>query len=254
MPDPDVFTPNKDTPAVVDKITDPANVTSPEAALADQLAAIKNAEGNPKYDSVPKALDALAQSQLHITTLEAEASVRTAELTTLREQEAKNDVVQDVMDRIAAQNVNQQAQDTPQPNVVDEAAVIALVKNALTVDRAQVQLQENVATVQEAMVARYGDKAAQEMTDKAAALGCTVDHLKTLASESPALVLALFSGGPGSTNNPTSTSLTLNHQPLARPELKPPEKSLLIGASGKDQQEYMQLIRDDVYAKHNVET
>lgn len=253
MSDQDIFDAEKNKQVVQpDPDADPAKAAA-DKLLTDQLAAIKNAEGNPKYDSIPKALDALAQSQLHITTLETEAAAVSAELVSLRATVANTDVVKEVMDRIAAQNESQLAQGTPQPNVVDEKAVLALVANALNADKTQARINDNVAIVQEAMVARYGDKAQEEMATKAQALGVTVDRLKELSSQNPSLVLALF-GDTSSVHNPTSTSVTLNLTKPAREPLQRPEKSLLMGASAKEQREFMAKIKEDIYAKHDVVT
>ena len=251
MPDQDIF--DKDNPPVV---ADPASQVTPPAPdlFSDQLSSIKNADGTPKYDSVPKALDALAQSQLHIKKLEAEAATSSEALTGLREKVAKNDVVEDVMARIAAQDTGQQVQATPQPNVVDEEAVLSLVRTALNADRSELKSKENVATVQKAIMAKYGDKAAEVMADKARELGTSLDHLKKLSSESPALVVALFTAGKSPVDNPTSTSISLGSPPGEPTPLDKPKKSLLAGATSKEQKAFMDKVREEVYAKHNVET
>lgn len=253
MSDQDIF--DKDGNKIVVDPTPPVAPTTPPANLfADQLTDIKNADGTPKYDSVPKALEALGVSQQHIQTLEAEAANSSTELAALREQVAKHDGVEEVIARLAARDADEQVQETPQPNVVDEEAVLALVRNALNTERTETQAAKNVATVQQAIIAKYGDKASEVLAAKAQELGTTLEGLKKLSSENPAIVLALFGGEAPSPNNPVSASMVINPGLPEDTPLERPEKSLLVGASSQEQMDFMRKVRDDVYKKHGVET
>ena len=253
MSDQDIF--DKDGNKIVADPVAPVTPPAPPANLfADQLTGIKNADGTPKYDSVPKALEALGASQQHIATLEAEAATSSTELATLRAEVAKHDGVEEVIARLAAQNEDLQVQETPAPAVVDNEAVLAMVRNALSADQAAAVANENVAKVQQAIIAKYGEKASEVLAAKAQELGTTLEGMKKLSADSPAIVLALFGGVPTSPNNPVSTSMALVPGPAAPDAVEPPQKSLLMGASSQDQMDYMRKIRDEVYAKHGVET
>ena len=256
MSDQDIFDAqgNPVTPvATPDPVVAPIVEPSPNL-FVDQLAVIKNEDGLPKYDSVPKALDALAQSQLYIQKLEGEAATNSTEMVGLREQVAKNAVVEDVVARLTAQNNDTPVQETPQPKVVDEAAVLDMVRNALNQDRTAEKSKENVSLVQTTIVGKYGEKASEAMAAKAVELGTSLESLKKLSAESPALVIALFDGAKAPVDNPTSSSVTLNLTPKGPVPLEKPTKSLLAGATSKEQTDFMDRVREDVHAKHNVET
>ena len=67
------------------------------------------------------------------------------------------------------------------------------------------------------------------------------------------MVLALFNVQASQGAKPTTGSVSIpsSYKP-PREELKRPEKSLLSGATSKDQAEFMRKIKEDVYAKYGV--
>ena len=232
----------------------PAPVVEPVAPqpdlFADKLSGIKDVDGNPKYDSVPKALDALDNSQRHISTLENEAKAKDSEIGQLREQVAKHDAVEDVVSRLTANN--EQVQATPQSTGLDQEAVQTLVQQALSAERTEGTKKNNLNSVYDILSEKFGDNARDAIAEKVQELGTTLDKLKTLASENPNLVLALFEGGKAPSSNPTSSTFNI---PAGTPKpegLTRPPKSLLSGASTKDQAAYMKQIQEDVYKKHGV--
>lgn len=250
MPDQGVFE-NNDEAGKTDN-PDPAKPPASDA-FADQLGVIKNADGTPKYASVDKALEALAASQTHIAKLEGEAVSSSTELTSLREQVAKSETVDEVIARLTASQ-DQQVQDTPQPKV-DEADIVKLVQSALTAERTASVKEDNLSFVQKALVGKYGEKAADVVEAKAKELGITKSALKEMASSNPRVALALFDTSAGTPSDPaTSTSIHLATPPKGDDPIEKPEKSLLMGATSKEQAAFMAKVTEAVHKRHNVET
>lgn len=251
MPDQGVFE-NNDGAQVTNSDV-PVTQTVATDAFADQLGVIKNADGTPKYASVDKALEALVASQTHIAKLEGEAVASSTELTNLREQVAKSETVDEVIARLTASQ-DQQVQDTPQPKV-DEADIVKLVQSALTAERTASTKEDNLNLVQKALVEKYGEKAADVVEAKANELGITKEALKEMASSNPRVALALFTQPGGSpSDSPTSTSIHLPTQIKGDDPIEKPEKSLLMGATSKEQAAFMERIKEAVHKRHNVET
>lgn len=226
--------------------------TASPDVFADLLKNIKNETGNQKYDSVPKALEGLAHAQNFIPQLQAQVRQQEEEIRTLREQLAKAATVDDVVQKLAAQQARGQ-DNPPAASGLDEQAVMGLVQQALQQTKAQESAQGNVLKVQEVLTAKFGDKAAEVLEAKAKELGTTRADLGKLASQNPQLVLALFGTPAPQGINPTTGSVTIpaSYKPPVK-ELERPEKSLLSGATSKSQAEFMRKIKEQVYAKYNV--
>jgi myosin heavy subunit len=230
------------------------NTTDSGANYADLLNGIKNESGTPKYDSVPKALEALAHSQQFIPQLKADLQSKEAEIAQLKAQLAQSQSVEEVVSRLTQQQ-QAQVRDVPtQASGLDEAAITNLVKSVLSQTKQQESAQVNVTKVQEALTAKYGDKATEVLEAKARELGTTRQELGALASRNPNMVLALFGTQAAPAAKPTTGSVNIpasyvpERQPLSRPE-----KSLLSGATSKDQTEFMRKVKEEVYAKHGIQ-
>ncbi|UCW44315.1 hypothetical protein, partial [Pseudomonas phage PPAY] len=65
-------------------------------------------------------------------------------------------------------------------------------------------------------------------------------------------VLALFNASTNSVKLNTATSLNTQLNAPERQPLQRPEKSLLKGATSKEQAEFMRRIREEVYAQHGI--
>lgn len=229
-------------------------VQANEANYADLLKSIHNEQGQPKYDSLPKALEGLAHAQQYIPQLKTELQSKEQELTTLREELAKRAAVEDVVTRLTAQQKDQQEQGTPPTSSgLDEQAVLKLVQQALGQAKQQDQSVSNQAQVQQALSSKYGDKSREVVEQKAKELGTTPAELGQLASRNPAMVLALFNTSAQPNVRPTTGSVNIpsSYMPDRAP-LERPAKSLLSGATSKDQKAYMQKIKEEVYAKHGI--
>src|SRR3546814_6053049 len=67
-----------------------------------------------------------------------------------------------------------------------------LVQQTLNQNKQSETIKSNQSKVQEALKAKFGDKAQEAVAAKAAELGVSPSELGDLASKSPAMVLALF--------------------------------------------------------------
>ncbi len=226
---------------------------SQESVFTNQLSMIKNENGEQKYDSVPKALDALAHSQQYIPQLKTEVSAKDAEIAALKEELAKREAVGDVVDKLTAQQA--QPESTPQVSGLNEQDVLNLVQNFSQQQAQQQTAVTNEKLVSDALFGQYGDKTQEVVANKAAELGMTVEALQGLSQTSPQAALQLF--GTSATSAPKTTSGSINISAQAPKEtfdVAPPEKSLLRGASTNEQIDYLRKIRESVYKKHNVQS
>lgn len=228
--------------------------TSSDPQYADLLNGIKNESGAPKYDSVPKALEGLANAQQYIPELKSKLSAQEQEILALKAELDKRAAVEDVVTRLTAQQSQPQGQGQPTATSgLDEQAVLQLVQSALGQAKQADQAKMNQAQVQQALATRYGEKANEVVVQKAQELGTTPKQLGELASQNPALVLALFNASAQPGVKPTTGSVTIPASYMSeKPTLGRPEKSLLSGATSKEQAEFMRRIKEEVYAKYDV--
>jgi hypothetical protein len=229
----------------------PETVPVEASAFVDQLSMIKNETGEQKYTDVPKALDALAHSQAYIPQLKAESESKDLEIARLTEELTKRSSVEDVVSKLTAQQA--QPETTPQVSGLNEQEVLNLVQNFSATQSAQSVASSNEKTVSDSLFSKFGDKTSEVVASKAAELGMSVEGLQKLSQNSPQAALQLFQ--VQGVVAPSSTRGSINLPPAGGQGdiLQPPEKSLLRGASTKDQVEYMKKVRELVYKKHNVE-
>lgn len=242
--DDDVFS------ATPTNVADPS--PSPSDALADQLAAIKNDNGEPKYKSVEEAIKALANSQAFIPQLLSEKKQLEEEINTLREKAKKVDNIDEVLAKLSAQKEpEKQEEKTPQTSGLSEEAVVNLVRKALEQKENESKQQSNLTRVQNSLKEKFGDKTKEMVAKKAAELNTTPEAIGQLSVSNPDLVLALFNTASAKPIQPSTSSVNL-HTPAIPEGLKRPEKSLLLGATSKEQKEFMQKVKEEVYRKYNV--
>lgn len=231
----------------------PAQQPSQESAFTNQLSMIKNENGEQKYNDVPKALDALAHSQSYIPQLKSEVDTQAAEIARLTEELSKRAAVEDVVDKLTAQQA--QPESTPQVSGMNEQEVLTLVQNFSAQQQQQSAAMTNEKQVSDVLFGQYGDKTQDVVVSKAAELGMTVEALKSLSQTSPQAALQLFGSSAQPQARATTGSINISGQTQkANFDVAPPEKSLLRGASTREQIEYLQKIRESVYQKNNVET
>jgi hypothetical protein len=242
-----------DQPNVFSSEETPQNVPASTNVFEDHLKQIKNETGEQKYDSVPKALEALQHSQSFIGQLKEESSAKDAELQALREEVAKRAAVEDVVSKFTATQ-EQQQQSNPQVQGLDEQKVAEIFNNLTAQQSAAQAAQSNEVKVNQALVQQFGDKAGEAVQAKAAELGMSVQALQQLSQSSPNAALSLFQVAPTASPSVTTGSYTIPASQPRETELKRPEKSLLRGASTNDQIEYLRQIRESVYKKHGVQS
>lgn len=221
--------------------------------FADQLSSIRNEEGKPKYDSVDKALEALKHSQEFIPQLKHENEELKRKLEELSANSEKMSKVEEMLERLAAKG----AEDgQPANQSLDEQSVLALLEKQLEQRDQLSAAKQNVQTVQSKLQEKFGDKAAEAVRQKAEELGTTPEELGLLAERNPKMVLAYFGASAPSKNkittpgqNTTSISSTQTEEGLQRPA-----KSLLAGATSKEQAEYMRRVREEVYKRLGVQS
>lgn len=230
---------------------DPFASNPSPVAPEDLLLAIKNEAGEPKYKTVEDALKALANSQAFIPQLLSEKKTVEEELNKLREDAKKTKSIEEVLAKLTANTDDNPKPVDPPVSGLSPEAVAELVRKTLQEETSQKKALENYQTVQTTLIGKFGDKTQAEVTKKAAELGTTPEKLGELARTAPAMVLALFNSSR-SPVNPMTSSINLPSNPQ-RPALEPPAKSLLLGATSRDQKEYMLKIKEEVYKRHNVE-
>lgn len=234
----------------VDNIFTPA----PAAPVApeDLLATIKNEAGEQKYKSVEDALKALANSQAFIPQLLGEKRAVEEELTSLREKVNKIDSIEDVIKKLTANDKNLQ-DTTPPASGLSAEAVQELVRNHLR-DQEQIKLHEtNIATVTNALKQKFGDKVGAAIASKAAELGTTPEELGSLAAKNPNMVLAYFNVPKGPSFTPTTSSVNLPQVKNETFEVSRPAKSVLLGATSRDQKAHMLEHKAAIYKKYGIE-
>lgn len=225
---------------------------SQQSAFADQLSMIKNENGEQKYDSVQKALDALAHSQQYIPQLKSETEAKEAEIAKLREELSKREAVSDVVEKLTAQQAQPEA--TPQVSGMNEQDVINLVQNFSAQQQQEQTKAANEKSVSDALFNQYGDKTQEVVVNKAAELGMTVEALKSLSQTSPQAALQLFGAKAVPATRATTGSINIAAQPAKETlDVPPPEKSLLRGASTNEQIDYLRKVRESVYKKFDVQ-
>lgn len=167
-----------------------ANNSNPLETL---LAGIKNESGAQKYASVEEALKGAAHAQDYIAQLkrekdeadrQAQEARRIAEESKgqLSEQETLKRSIQELTQKYAEQSSNSGTALTPEQ-------IAELVNRTLSQKETASKAQANVASVIDAMKAKFGDKAEEVFLNTANDLGLTVAEMNDLAAKSPKVIL-----------------------------------------------------------------
>lgn len=236
--------------------TQPPAVQQQQAApnaYEDLLKGIKNEAGLPKYATIDEALKALQHSQEYIPQVKSQLSQKDQELADLRAKLEQHQSLEDVVSRLAKPNQPDTKDDHPNGSGLDESAVMKLVQQQLERNQQTLSAQANQQQVENALKAKYGDKAQDVVKQRAAELGLTPQALGELSSKSPQAVLALFNTQGTSGPKPTISSVNTSSFSQPQPTLERPSKSLLTGASSRDQAAYMAKIREEVYRKNGID-
>ena len=224
---------------------------APANAYQDLLAGIKNEAGLPKYATIDEALKALAHSQAYIPEVKGQLTQAEQELARLRADLEQRNSLEEVVSRLAKPNQPEPVVNQPSGSGLDESAVMKLVQQHLEQREATTVATANQQQVEAALRAKFGDKATDVVKQRASELGLTPQALGELSSKSPQAVLALFNTS-GTSPKPTTSSVNIPstfHQALV---LERPTKSLLTGASAKEQAAYMAQVRAQVYQENGI--
>lgn len=223
--------------------------------FAHQLMSIKNERGEPKYNSIETALDALKHSQEYIPQIKSEAERWKAEAERLQAELAQRASIEDTISKFTTQRTPEAPSTTTEaPKALDESAVEAMLQRALTAREQKQLAEQNLSAVSAQLTQKYGEKAKEVLASKAAELGMSMESVKQIASSSPSAVLAWFNtSSPAPSGAPVRSTVSLPDTPRDT-ELKSPSKSLLRGASSKDQIEFLKKIREEVYRKHDIDS
>lgn len=227
---------------------DPSPIVNSNNLFTDQLAAIKNEDGAPKYDTVEKAIEALQHSQQYIPELKGQM---TTQASLISELQAKLEARENVQELINKQTPPVVEAPTSNPSL-SEQDVATLVSQEIEKRNAQSAQSTNATTVQQALTTKFGSNAQAEIVAKAQSLGMKPSELGALSKTNPAMVLALFGEKQTGSPSPSTNSFNL---PLDAPrveELKRPEKSLLSGSTTRDTTAFMAKVKEAVYKKHGI--
>ena len=240
----------KDEPNATPQVTPEPTITpqaNPNDLFTDQLAAIKNSEGAPKYDSVEKAIEALQHSQQYIPELQ---SKMTSQETLISALTAKLEASQSVQEIINQQTPPNEVPPTSAPSLSEQDIEDKLTQ-LLEQRSAVTQASTNASTVNTTLTQKYGANAQAEIASKAKQLGMKPSELGELAKKNPTMVLALFGEKLGVSNPSTGTIVPPMISPTIEP-VKRPDKSVLSGATAKEQGEMMSRIKEEIYRKHGI--
>lgn len=224
------------------------NIPVPNSSdlFADQLAAIKKEDGTQKYDTPEKALEALNHSQQYIPQLKSQVDTQAEEITKLT---AKLEAMKSVEDIITQQTPTQVNE--PTSPALGQEDIMATVTKMFQERSAQDAQVSNQSQVNNALTQKFGDNAQAEVINKAKQLGMKPSELGALSKSNPAMVLALFGEKVGTTSTNTN-SYNISPTPNAVEPVKAPTKSVLSGATAKEQAAHMAEIKAEVYRKHNI--
>lgn len=222
---------------------------------ADQLASIKNESGESKYKDVPTALEALKHSQEYIPTLKSENETLKQEIEQLKTKAQRAEELEQTLDRLS-QQPETPSEEQPTQGLTAEQLQDLLEQKLSEREKAQAA-QQNSQEVEQAIRQAYGEKSSEVVAQKAKEYGMTAEQLGQWAASSPKAVMALFEVKSSAQGGKPSPNSSVNIPPVApnnEEELPKPKRSVLGGASSKEQAEYMAAIRRRTNQRLGVET
>lgn len=235
------------------KPQEPVQQQAAPNAYEDLLKGIKNEQGLPKYATIDEALKALQHSQEYIPQVKTQLTQKDQELADLRAKLEQHASLEDVVSRLTKPTQTDTKDDRPNVSGLDESAVMKLVQQQLERNQQTLSATANQQQVESALKAKYGDRTVDVVKQRAAELGLTPQALGELSSKSPQAVLALFNTQGPQGPKPTTSSVNTSGFNQQQPALERPTKSLLTGASTKEQAAYMAKIREDVHRKNGID-
>lgn len=236
--------------------TPPKVTTQPPSAstYADLLGSIKNEQGVQKYATIEEAFKGLANAQDYIPQVKTQLSAKEQEIAELRAELEKRKAVEDVIASLQPKQPEVPVvEPTSQPSQgLSPEAVQQLVMQQLSHAKAQETQQTNVSKVRSALVSKYGEKAQEVASTRAAELGMSMEQLSSLSASSPDAVLALLNASVSSAPTGAPVRSSVHLPDTQRTVDLTPEKSMLYGASQKDVLAYMDKIRQKVKQENGL--
>lgn len=214
----------------------PGNVPQDQALLT-LLSEIKNERGEPKYRSLPDALNALKHSQEFIPQLNQQIEALKGELETAKASSSKIGELERAIEALTRQPSNEAP-----PQMPTEEQIAEIVRSQMSAaQKRELDAKNQQAVAGELVKLVAGDvvKAKEQYASKAAELGMTEAELNAFAARSPKAVLALF-GVKESANTPPPSGVpntavnTTGLQPHQDTFIKRNEKSIMLGATGHE--------------------
>lgn len=228
----------------------------PVTTLDDKLKSLVNKEGKPKYENAEKAIDALIHSQAHIERLEQEAADRNRELEETRQKAAQAEALEAVIERLKPNSQAPEQKQTPSSNGLSEEATIAQLEKLIEKRETTKIAQANFDAVNAQLLDKFKSPEAAKaaVAAKAIELGMTTSDLAALSMKSPKAVLSYFGESPRTIQPTTPSSSTQLSPPNTDEPVKRPDKSVLMGATSKEQKEHLLAHKNAVYKRHGIET
>jgi len=254
MTDQSVFSNTAPASTSVDPAAPAAPVAQPNPldTLLDQ---IRNEQGVRKYADPVTALNALKTSQEYIPQLQSKLTTTETELAALKAELAKRESVEEVLARIQSTTAQSQTTENTHSAGLDEQTVQALIQRTIQNTEAQKLALSNERSVNESLIAKFGDKAKEVVAAKAAELGISLQDLGNLSQRSPKAVLAYFDVKHNQFPAPNTSSVnTAAFQPKTiQDTVARPEKSILQGRTNKEIAEHLNEHKRAVYQRLGVE-
>lgn len=157
-----------------------------------------------KYSSVEEMAKANIHAQEHITGIETT-------LTELREDLSKRETLDDLYGKITSNNQQNSQPVTPTPeSMLSKDDITSLINSGIqdgitNFNTTNVKTQ-NTQQVSDELVKLYGDKAQEQLVNKATELGMSFESMTDLASNSPQAVLAYFNSAPSTQTSSNGTA------------------------------------------------
>lgn len=139
-----------------------------------------------KYRDVQSALSSIKPAQEHIQRLENDNKELREKVQQLEADLKARESVQSVLDKLGNKG------ESEQQTTLDPESVKQLVYGALEERETVTTAKQNVQTVNDTLISKFGEKAREMVAQKASELGISVQDMQQLASRSPKAVLAYF--------------------------------------------------------------
>lgn len=218
----------------------PVQASAPVDPYAELLRGITREDGTPKFGTVSDALNSIHDKEKHIQNLEQR----------LRDLQEVATKVETFEERLKLMSNEEQVSTTNHDTVApqqDPETLATIVDQLISQREAQTVAQSNLASVQKALSEKFGEKQEEVYTQRAAELGVTVDVLNSLASQSPAAVLAYFQTAPKSSGLPPSTTQA---SPVSGNTSQTTEK-LWSSMTSSEKKTLAEKTRQEIYAKYS---